>query len=197
MPRARDKELTQLTPQWIILWAGPKHSGKTTSAERLVQAARNRGFLVAGCLAPSVYVDGVLVGFDLVHLHTGARAPLARRHIEPAQDQSFHFLSDGLNLGEEALGLRATRDADLIIIDEYGPWELRSQLWRRATDRLTTSTGAVVLLVGRDELVGEVLRMYAGPGTRSLPALAPGSVDEVLALLERRHPSSSPPPEAD
>jgi nucleoside-triphosphatase THEP1 len=194
---ARDKGLTRLTPQSIILWAGPKHSGKTTSAERLVQAARDRGFLVAGCLAPSVYVDGVLLGFDLVHLRNGARAPLARRHIEPAQDQSFHFLSDGQNLGEEALGPRATKDADLIIIDEYGPWELRSQLWRRATDRLMTSTDAVVLLVVRDELVGEVLRVYAGPGTRKLPALAPGSADEVLLLLERRRLSSSQPPKAD
>ncbi len=183
---ARDKELTRLTPQAIILWAGPKHSGKTTSAARLVQAARDGGFVVAGCLAPSAYADDVLLGFDLVNLRSGARAPLARRDIEHRQDRSFHFLPDGLSLGEEALGPPATKDADLIIVDEYGPWELKSQLWRCATDRLMTSTDAVLLLVVREELAGEVLQLYAGPATRKLAALAPESVEEVLTLLGSR-----------
>jgi nucleoside-triphosphatase len=174
----------------IILWTGPKHSGKTSSAARLVETARDRGFIVAGCLAPSVYVGNVLLGFDLVNLRSGVRAPLARRHSGHPQDQSFHFLPDGLSLGNEALGPTATKDADLIIVDEYGPWELKSQLWREATDRLMTSADAVLLLVVREELVDEVLRLYAGPATRKLAALLPESVDEVLALLENRRQSS-------
>jgi nucleoside-triphosphatase THEP1 len=198
--------------QSIILWAGPKHSGKTTSAARLVQAVRDHGFIVAGCLAPSVYAGDVLLGFDLVDLRTGRRAPLMRREIEHQQDRSFHFLADGVSLGEEALGPTATKDADLIIVDEYGPWELKSQLWRRATDRLagandysplrpSTRRGAaradaVLLLVVREELVDEVLRLYAGSATKRLAALAPESVDEVLALLESRCRSSSPSSEA-
>jgi len=208
----------------IILWTGPKHSGKTSSADRLVQAARGRGFIVAGCLAPSLYADGVLLGFDLVNLRSGARAPLARRSIGPQQDRSFHFLADGLSLGNEALGPPATEDADLILVDEYGPWELKSQLWRHATDRLVTGNaalrsgcfqkanrdrapkpdisglgtpiggpGAVLLLVVREELVDEVLQLYAGPTTRKLAALAPESVAEVLTLLENRRRSSSRP----
>jgi len=192
----RDKALTRLTHQAIILWAGPKHSGKTSSAARLVEEAGNRGFIVAGCLAPSVYAGDVLRGFDLVNLRSGRRAPLARRAIEPRQDRSFHFLPDGLSLGEESLGPPATKDADLIIVDEYGPRELKSHLWRRATDRLMTSTDAVLLLIVREELVGEVLRLYEGPATRKLAALAPESVDEVLTLLENRCRLSSQPSEA-
>jgi nucleoside-triphosphatase THEP1 len=151
---------------------------------------------VAGCLAPSLYADDVLLGFDLLNLRNGARAPLARRNIEPRQDRSFHFLADGLSLGEEALDLTATRDADLIVVDEYGLWELRSQLWRRATDRLMVSTDAVLLLVVREELADQVLQLYAGPATRGLAALTPESVDKVLALLERRRRSSSQSPKA-
>ncbi len=181
----------------IILWAGPKHSGKTSSAARLVEAARGRGFIVAGCLAPLVHTGDVLLGFDVVDLRSGRRAPLARRDAGQQQDQSFHFWADGLRLGDEALGPTATRDADLIIVDEYGPRELEFQLWRRATDRLVRATHAsplrtraVLLLVVREELVDEVLRLYAGPATRKLSALAPESVDDVLALLEDRRQSS-------
>jgi len=183
---ARDKELTRRTPQSIVLWVGPKHSGKTGSAARLVAMAQDRGFTVAGCLAPSVYADDVLLGFDLLNLRNGARAPLARRDVKHPRDRSFHFLPDGLSLGEESLGPPATKDADLIIVDEYGPRELKSQLWRCATDRLMTSTDAVLLLVVRDELADEVQRLYAGPATRRLAALTRESVDEVLTLLESR-----------
>jgi len=179
-----------LMPRSIILWAGPKHSGKTSSAGRLVEAARARGFLVAGCLAPSVYADHVLLGFDLVDLRSGRRAALARRNTGQGQDRSFHFWAEGLSLGDEALSPAATREADLIIVDEYGPWELKSQLWRHATDRLMTARNAVLLLVVREELVDEVLRLYAGPATRKLTALAPGAVDEVLTILEHHRRSS-------
>ena len=195
---ARDKEPT---PRSVVLWAGPKHSGKTRSAERLVAAARARGFVVGGCLAPSLYGDDGLLGFDLVNLRNGARAPLLRRDLGHPHDRSFYLLADGVSLGAEALGPAATREADLIIVDEYGPWELKSQLWRRATDRLVGATHAsplrthaALLLLVREELVDEVLRLYAGPATRKLAALAPESVDEVLAILEDRRRSSSQAP---
>ena len=205
MLRAHDKELT---PGSIILWAGPKHSGKTSSAERLVATARGRGFIVAGCLAPSVYAPAaqrpigprVLLGFDLVNLRNGARAPLLRRDLGHPHDRSFYLLADGVSLGAEALGPAATREADLIIVDEYGPWELKSQLWRRATDRLVGATHAsplrthaVLLLVVREELVDEILRLYAGSATRKLASLAPESVEEVLAILENDRRLSSRP----
>ncbi len=183
MPPTRDNGLTSRS---IILWVGPKHSGKTRSAGRLVEAACGRGFFVAGCLAPSVYADHVLLGFDLVDLRSGRRAPLARRNTGQGQDRSFHFLAEGLSLGDEALSPAATREADLIMVDEYGPRELKSQLWRRATDRLVVSTDAVLLLIVREELVDAVLRLYAGPATRTLSALASESVGEVLSLLDSR-----------
>jgi nucleoside-triphosphatase len=190
---ARDKEPPRVVPRSILLWTGPKHSGKTSSAGRLVAAARDRGFTVAGCLAPSVHAGDVLLGFDLVNLRSGRRGSLARRTIADPRDRSFHFLAEGLSLGEEALGPLATEDADLIVVDEYGPRELKSELWRRATDRLMTSTSAVLLLVVRDELADEVQQLYAGPTTRRLAALAPESVDQALALVETHRRSFSPP----
>jgi nucleoside-triphosphatase THEP1 len=121
MLQALDEERTPLTPPSIILWVGPKHSGKTTSAARLLQATRAAGFVVAGCLAPSVYANDSLLGFDVVNLHSGERVPLARRETGPGENRKFRFIAEGLALGNEALGPIATKDADLIIVDEYGP----------------------------------------------------------------------------
>ena len=172
-----------MAPQSIILWVGPKHSGKTTSAARLVHAARAAGFVVAGCLAPSVYANDSLLGFDVVNLRSGERAPLARRETGPGQDRKFRFIAEGLALGNEALDPTATQDADLIIVDEYGPLELTFQGWRTAGDRLMTSTDAVLLLVVREELANEVQQLYEAVPTRRLVAAQQTSIDEVLAVL--------------
>ena len=183
MLHASDERLTPLAPESIILWSGPKHSGKTTSAARLVQAARADGFVVAGCLAPSVYANDSLIGFDVVNLRSGERAPLARRETGPGEDRKFRFTAEGLALGNEALGPIATQDADLIVVDEYGPLELTFQGWRTAVDRLLTSTDAVLLLVVREELADKVQQLYGGVPTRKLVATQQGSIDEALAVL--------------
>jgi nucleoside-triphosphatase len=172
-----------LAPRSLILWVGPKHSGKTTSAARLVQAAHASGFVVAGCLAPSVYANDLLTGFDIVDLRTSERTPLARCDTRHGQDRSFQFTAEGLRLGRGALDPTATEGADLIVVDEYGPLELKSQGWRATTDRLMTSTDAVLLLVVREELVDKVLQLYGGIPTRKLIASQQGSIDEVLTVL--------------
>jgi nucleoside-triphosphatase len=187
MLHAPDKKVTPSVSS-LVLWVGRKHSGKTSGVARLVQIARADGFVVAGRLAPAVYANDLLLGFDIINLRSGERAVLARRETGPGADQKFHFTTEGLTLGNEALNPIATEDADLIIIDEYGPLELAFQGWRAATDRLMTSTGAVLLLVVRGALADEVQQLYQAAETRRLDATQPQSIDEVLALLRNNRP---------
>jgi nucleoside-triphosphatase THEP1 len=178
-----------LAPRLLILWTGPKHSGKTTAALHLVEAARADGWTVAGCLAPSRYETDRLVGFDIVHLGNGRRTTLARRRTVRGREAGFQFTTDGWALGGEALRAAATQDADLIIVDEYGPLELASQGWRAATDRLMTTMEAALLLVVRKELVEKVRQLYGGIPTHEIVATEPGSIDRILALLANRRRS--------
>ena len=107
---------------------GPKHSGKSTAARQLIDRAVAEDLSVAGILAPSVYRDGILTGFDLVDLSTGRRAPLARlaRNRSPRAGR-FAFLPETLKQGNAALGLSVCATASLIVVDEFGPLELRGQ----------------------------------------------------------------------
>lgn len=167
----------------LVLWTGQKHSGKTTSAASLVNTARKEGFNVAGLLAPSVYRDGELLGFDVIDLQNETRVPLARRKTEAGKAGRFEFLQNGLKLGDAILSVEATKSADLIVIDEFGPLELNGRGWRKSVDSLTTSSNALILLVVRQELAESVRRLYAGlPGCK-LNAVKPKSIDEVIGML--------------
>ena len=87
----------------LILWVGEKHSGKTAGAANLARTARAEGFNVAGLLAPSLYCDGRLIGFDALDLKNDKRAPLARLQTGPGKSEQFTFITDGLKLGDTAL----------------------------------------------------------------------------------------------
>jgi len=170
----------------VILWVGPKHSGKTTSAAGLARAAVEHGFSVAGLLAYSVYRNGRLAGFDACDLRTGARAPLAVRGTHGGQIGSFRFMEEGVILGNGALGHAATDGADLVIVDEFGPLELASRGWREAVDSLACGGQMLLLLVVREELADAVQGLYAEISCRQVTAGAPESADEILRLLGDR-----------
>jgi len=174
------------TQNRLILWTGPKHCGKTTSATKLAQVARTEGFNVAGLLAPSLYRNGKLLGFDVLDLQSQTRAPLARRKISRSKAGPFTFIADGIKLGSAVLSAEATKSADLIIADEFGQIELNNGGWRRNVDSLLISSNAVVLLVVRRELADKVRQLYADVPCQCYAATEENSIDEVITMLKNR-----------
>lgn len=173
----------------LILWTGEKHCGKTTSVAKLVKIARAKGFNVAGLLAPSLYRNGILIGFDVLDLRNEARAPLARRETDASKPGPFTFFADGLKLGNAALSATATKSADLVTVDEFGPFELNGRGWRKNVDSLLASSNAVIVLVVRQELADAVWQLYADFPRQKLAATEPTSIGKVIRTLKNRRQS--------
>lgn len=168
----------------LILWVGEKHCGKTTSAAELVRRAGKEGFKVSGLLAPCVYRDNEFIGFDVLDLRSSHRTSLAR--CKDGKAGPFDFISGGLKLGDAVLSLEETRSADLIVVDEFGPLELKGNGWRKSVDSLLTTSDAIILLVVRRELVDAVRQLYAKFGCRELAATEAGSIEEAITMLKNR-----------
>jgi len=184
--------MTQIRTK-LILWTGKKHSGKTTSAAKLAKIARNEGFTVAGLLAPCLYHNGRLIGFDAFDLQSENRAPLARRNTRESETQPFTFIADGLKLGSVALSPIATESSDLIIVDEFGPLELDRRGWRKNVDSLLGSSDALIVLVVRHELVETVKKLYKDVPCIEIAAGEQNSIDQVITLLQQYKPAVKPP----
>lgn len=171
------------------MWTGPKHSGKTTSAIRLIQMVRIEGFIVAGILEPSLYYNSELVGFDVLDIQNQKRMPLARRKKDKSTTGLFNFITDGLKFGNAVLGTEATKLADLVIIDEFGPLELKGNGWRRNIDSLLSCSNAIILIVIRQELKETFQQLYADFLCLELEALEEKSAYEVINLLKNKRQS--------
>jgi len=174
-----------LQPARLILWTGPKHSGKTTAAGVLVDKVKKQGFAVAGLLAPAIYSGGALLGFEVVDLKTNSTASLAEKNLDENGKGAFGFDRAGLNLGSDALSIDKAGCAELIVVDEFGPLELKGRMWRKNVDELLSSTDAVILLVVRDELIEKVESLYKNIPSVELPALDEQSAFEVIKLLRQ------------
>jgi nucleoside-triphosphatase THEP1 len=172
----------------LALWTGPKHSGKTTAAAGLIQRARRENFAVAGIIASSVYEKGTLCGFELRDLRDEIRTAQVIRSFSPEGPGVFTFSPAALELGRAALHPDHVSSADLILVDEFGPLELRGQGWRREIDALLASApaSALVTLVAREELIDSVRQLYRHLSFDIFPALDPVSTDRLLALLRSR-----------
>jgi len=170
----------------VILWTGAKHSGKTIAATRLAEKVCDEGFTTAGVLAPSIYLNGKLVGFDLVDLQTKKRISLVYRENK---NKRFTFTDEGLRFGKAVLNRKATESAQLIIIDEFGPLELKGGGWRQNIDSLLTSAKGILLIVAREELANRVQQLYSGISSRLLRADDSESIDKVISMLQNQYRS--------
>jgi len=169
----------------VVVWTGARGSGKTTEALTLAQKARAEGFAVAGLAAEAVSRGGRRVGYDVVDLATSARACLARLGLNgPVQAGRYGFLAEGLAMGKDALLSPAALASDLVIVDEFGPLELRGEGWRPAVDALVSDARGLIVLVVRDSLAAAVEDLYRKFGCIKLPA-TPGSADVILEMLRK------------
>jgi nucleoside-triphosphatase THEP1 len=167
----------------LILLTGEKHSGKTTFLKRLAVKLKKEKFRIAGFLAPSIYEGAFLLGYDLVDIQNGRHEEFARRK---SVEDAFQFSEQGLEFGWKILKSKETRNADLIIIDEFGPLELAGLGWRETIDSLLLSTDCIVMLVVRKEIAGKVKKLYKNISSVKLSAKSNESIDGVVELLRYR-----------
>ena len=145
----------------ILLWTGEKHSGKSTTVADTIEFLPFACLTYAGLLAPSRYENDELCGFDAVDIATGDRAPLLEsiETWETGDVGNFVFCDEGLQLGETALRRAIDGEYDFVLVDEFGPLELKGGGWRPQVDELVKLDG-VLMLVVRDKLVEQVAEIY-------------------------------------
>jgi len=147
----------------IFIVTGKRGAGKTISLDRAVKALKATGLDVGGILAVGLWEEGIRVGFDIVDLLTGERRVLCRRGKNGGLPGfgPFYFCEEGLIVGRRALSPEQVRRADLVVVDEVGPWELQGQGWAEALDSLLTTVNTPMVWVVREEIIEAVHRHWA------------------------------------
>lgn len=144
----------------LLFITGRPGIGKTTVLRKCIEVLEARGYSVGGMISREVRKHGARVGFEVSDLGDGRRGWLA--HVE--QKRGPKVGKYRVNLGDlNAIGAHAitnaVEEADIVVIDEVGPMELRSEHFKQAVKRAVESRKLVIGTLhrrARDELILEI-----------------------------------------
>ena len=171
----------------VVIITGERGAGKTTLAAAVVGRLRAAGVRVGGVLAPGTYRDGRRYAFDIVALATGERRALSSRDPLPGwiEEQCFWVDPAGYALGNAAL---TGEGADVVVVDEVGPWELSGSGWAARLDALVAGDVPLLLVVRSTCLFDVVSRWSLEPA--AIVAAGEGEAEAITALLLAAHRTS-------
>jgi nucleoside-triphosphatase THEP1 len=147
----------------VFMITGETGSGKTTFLLKLIEELRGKALSIAGFAALSVPEDGPSGSFNILDLVSGKILPLASRRFTEGWEQfgKFYFNPEGILMGRSILEDPLIINNDLIIVDEIGPFELDGKIWAESITRLLARRSCSVLLVVREQLVGQVIKQWS------------------------------------
>ena len=170
----------------IYLVTGAIGEGKTAWLVKLTGLLKERGITARGILALRIMEEGKTTGYDITDILTGERTPFLRHTGDVTMGVERFTMDDaGYRAGLGALDPSANRAADVVIIDEVGPLELRGQGWSNMISGLIHETRAVLILAVRENLTEAVTEKFGIAGA-AVTDVSRGDVvkfaDELAAL---------------
>ncbi len=149
----------------IALLTGPVGVGKTTLCQRVVDAARRKGYSCGGFLTLGTCdATGRRTGLAVVDVASGQRRALARIGRDMGGPSSGRYSFDAAAIAWALAAFRRAVAArcDLIVVDEIGRLELqRGEGFAPVLGPLAGGAVARGLVVVRQELAGELARRLA------------------------------------
>jgi nucleoside-triphosphatase len=144
----------------LLLVTGRPGIGKTTVLLNAAEELKAKGYRVEGMISKEARREGRRVGFEVVNFGTGLRGWLA--HVEqsvgPQVGKYKVNLDDLDSIGANAI-LDASKNADVVVIDEIGPMELFSQAFRKAVNEALNSSKLVLAVIhhsARDPIIESI-----------------------------------------
>jgi nucleoside-triphosphatase THEP1 len=173
------------TPQIIIL-SGKIADGKTTLAKKAYEHLTNRGINCGGFFSEKVFVNDVLVGYDVVDAVTHKREQILRviECEECDRIGKYSVCEKGFLFGKQILE-NSFKMNELIIIDECGKMELEDKGWADFLKKINDNPGKKFILTIRDINVNDFIEKYQWENYLVVD-VKKTSVDEVCRMIGKR-----------
>ena len=172
---------------------GEPGSGKTSTAEKLVQKAQAEGRDVGGVLSLRVMRNGETIGYDAYNIRDGTRFPLVllKKMVKDEDWEEFGglmyvFSKKGFKRVNQVLKAEADylNEKTIVFADEFGHLELKKKGIYSGLISIRDSINhkGVLVILCRTDKVDAVTRMFDGCNFRILVTEA-GQIDIYESLI--------------
>jgi iron complex transport system ATP-binding protein len=141
----------------IYILTGSVHSGKTTLLNSIVALLADKNVKIDGYLSEAIWKNEEFIGYDLVDLKDQMHHPFIRKQGGEKWERigPFYFQPETLDMAKKII--HRSKEADLCVVDEVGPLELKDKgIWPALKDVLETS-GQNMLIVARGSILTDLI----------------------------------------
>lgn len=175
----------------IYIITGEPDEGKTSFLKDLWKFISISGIDSAGFICPGEMNCNNEKNYLISILPSGPELPFASR--TPVKNwihlKNFWFNPLALEKGESALNSSLSKPADLIIIDEVGPFELQGYIWDKTLKVILHSFNGVLILSTRNYLFDKLISHYQliNYSRAGLNTHQPGHIAREILQLTGKH----------
>ena len=149
----------------IYIITGKVHSGKTTFLSGLTDRLKQERVSLAGFLSMGSFNGDQRSTFTLVNIEDGKQHKLASIVKREAWIRfgRFYFNPEALLEGERIISRGLEQRADLVVLDEVGPFELEGGGWTSVLNLLEKEYELIQIWVVREQALAGVLERWDIP----------------------------------
>ena len=137
----------------VYILTGTVHSGKTTLLKQLVRLLKQEGINVRGHLSEAIHQDNKKIGYDLLDLKDGTFFPFLRMEGDDDWERIGPYFFMPFSVRKAETIMLGDPDADVFIVDEVGPLELKGRgLWPALKKSLAQSSAKILIVVRKSIL---------------------------------------------
>ena len=134
-----------------IFISGAPGSGKSTVLIKIVEILKSKGLKIGGIVTPEIRVNGRRIGFKVIDIYSGKQGILASINQKTGIRFGKYFvdLNDFEKIALNALDF-ASKNCDLIVIDEIGKMELFSSAFEEKVEELLKKEKPMICILHRE-----------------------------------------------
>jgi nucleoside-triphosphatase THEP1 len=154
--------LTMKKKSNVVIITGEIGSGKTTLISGISSRLQESGFRTGGIIASAIYEQENKTGYSIIDIASGNKMQLSQiTEIEgmPRVGKYF-FISEALDFGRNALSVESNREAQIVLIDEIGAWELQGQGWASSLNELIINCNMPLIITVRKSFLDLVIENW-------------------------------------
>lgn len=139
----------------LLIITGNKGSGKTTALTQIIHYLKSRNLKLSGFIAPGYWKNNERNSFELQSAESGNKILYCSREQKDSwvEVKPFFIDPEALRFGHELLSINSVRLADVVIIDELGPFELQGKGWSQAVKNIIENINTPMIWVVRERLI--------------------------------------------
>ena len=171
----------------VIIISGRSGEGKTSLLLQVIKTLQLKGYSICGFYAEGKWEQNTRSGHCLVEIGGKKRIELCTTNKTEGwqKEDRFYFNPDAIKTGNNIIEQASKTKAQLIVIDEIGPFELQGKIWAQQFSTLLIESKVPIVITTKRKLINAVVEKFGINDFVEFPSDTPANtiVDTLNKLL--------------